>query len=234
MAAEHLLVIDDDLTIRRPLRASLSERGYRATVVATGEEALDIAAADPPVAVILDLGLPGMNGLDVCRELRAWSDVPILIISARYGEMEKVRALDLGADDYLTKPFGTHELLARIRAMLRRIERQKATPSAITVGDMRIDLVRRQVTRAGSEVRLTPTEYTLLFTLAAHAGRVLTHQWLLTQVWGPGYERDTQNLHVFISQLRRKIEAQPAKPRYILTEPGIGYRFCAIDDPPSS
>jgi two-component system KDP operon response regulator KdpE len=234
MAAEHLLVIDDDLTIRRLLRASLSERGYRVTIVATGEEALDIAAADPPVAVILDLGLPGISGLDVCRELRTWSDVPILIISARYDEMEKVQALDLGADDYLTKPFGTHELLARIRAMLRRTERQKVTPSLITVGDVRIDLLRRQVTRAGSEVRLTPTEYTLLITLAAHAGRVLTHQWLLTQVWGPGYERDIQNLHVFISQLRRKIEAQPAKPRYILTEPGIGYRFCALDDPPSS
>jgi two-component system, OmpR family, KDP operon response regulator KdpE len=234
MAAEHLLVIDDDLTIRRLLRASLSERGYRVTIVATGEEALDIAAADPPVAVILDLGLPGISGLDVCRELRTWSDVPILIISARYDEMEKVQALDLGADDYLTKPFGTHELLARIRAMLRRTERQKVTPSLITVGDVRIDLLRRQVTRAGSEVRLTPTEYTLLITLAAHAGRVLTHQWLLTQVWGRGYERDIQNLHVFISQLRRKIEAQPAKPRYILTEPGIGYRFCALDDPPSS
>ena len=230
MMSADILVIDDELHIRQLLRSSLSERGYRVTVAATGEEGLDLAAAVQPDAVILDLGLPGMDGFEVCRTLRTWSEAPILILSARYDEMEKVRALDLGADDYLTKPFGTHELLARIRAALRRAKRQQSTPSLLAAGDLRIDLLRRQVTRAGSEVRLTPTEYTLLTTLAAHAGRVLTHQWLLAHVWGPGYENDVQNLHVFISQVRRKIEPQPAKPCYILTEPGIGYRFCPLDE----
>jgi two-component system KDP operon response regulator KdpE len=230
MGTDHILVIDDELPIRRLLRSSLSERGYRVTTVATGEEGLDVAASDPPAAVILDLGLPGRDGFEICQELRSWSEVPILILSARYDEMEKVHALDLGADDYITKPFGTHELLARIRVALRRADRQKASPSVITAGELRIDVSRRQVSHAGNDVRLTPTEYNLLTTLASHPGRVLTHQSLQAQVWGPGYEQDVQNLHVFISQLRRKIEPQPAKPRYILTEPGIGYRFCAIDD----
>ncbi|HNP69714.1 MAG TPA: response regulator transcription factor [Kouleothrix sp.] len=233
MGAEHILVIDDELSIRRLLRSSLGERGYRVTAVATGEEGLEVAGSDPPAAVILDLGLPNQDGFAICGKLRAESEVPILILSARYDEMEKVRALDLGADDYITKPFGTHELLARIRVALRRANRPAARPSLIVADDLRIDLERRQVANANGDVRLTPTEYSLLTTLAAHPGRVLTHQWLLAQVWGPGYEQDVQNLHVFISQLRRKIEAQPAKPRYILTEPGIGYRFCALDDPAS-
>ena len=170
-----------------------------------------------------------MDGLDVCRELRSWSEVPILILSARYDEMEKVRALDVGADDYLTKPFGTQELLARIRVALRRAERRQTFSPLIATGELRIDLARRQVLRSGAEVRLTPTEYTLLTGLATNAGRVLTHQWLLQHVWGSGYEDNIQNLHVFISQLRRKIEPQPARPRYILTEPGIGYRFTIQD-----
>jgi two-component system KDP operon response regulator KdpE len=199
--------------------------------VATGEVGLDVAAGDPPAAVVLDLGLPGKDGFEICRELRSWSTVPILIISARYDEMEKVRALDLGADDYITKPFGMQELLARIRVALRRNDQRQAAPTAISAGELRIDLRARQVSVGGAEVRLTPTEYTLLTTLAAHPGRVLTHQWLLVQVWGPGYENDVQNLHVFISQLRRKIEIQPARPRFILTEPGVGYRFCAIEEP---
>jgi two-component system KDP operon response regulator KdpE len=233
MTPAHVLVIDDEAPIRRLLRSSLSERGYRVTVAGTGEEGLDIAASDPPSVVLLDLGLPDLDGLHVCRELRSWSDVPILILSARYDEMEKVRALDLGADDYLTKPFGTHELLARIRVALRRGERQQPAPVVIAVHDLRIDLARRQVLRGGAEVRLTPTEYTLLTQLATNAGRVLTHQWLLQHTWGVGYEDNIQNLHVFISQLRRKLEPQPARPRYILTEPGIGYRFCC-PEPPSA
>jgi two-component system KDP operon response regulator KdpE len=222
---QHILVIDDEAPIRRLLRSSLSERGYRVTVVGTGDEGLDIAASDPPAAVVLDLGLPDMDGLEVCRQLREWSAVPILILSARIDEMEKVQALDLGADDYLTKPFGTQELLARVRVALRRSEHLLSTPAVITIGDLRIDLARRQVVVCGAEVRLTPTEYTLLVGLATNAGRVLTHQWLLQNVWGDGYTDSVQNLHVFISQLRRKIEPQPARPRYILTEPGIGYRF---------
>ena len=233
MTPIHMLVIDDDAQIRRVLQSSLGERGYRVTAVATGQAGLGVVSADRPAAIILDLGLPDLDGLEVCRQVRAWSDVPILILSARYDEMEKVRALDLGADDYLTKPFGTHELLARIRAALRRSSGRADTPPILGAGDLRIDLARRQVTRGGSEVRLTPTEYTLLTTLASHAGRVLTHQALLAQVWGPGYENDVQNLHVFISQLRRKIEPQPARPRFVLTEPGIGYRFCPLDDPSS-
>ncbi len=232
MTAAHILVIDDELPIRRLLRSSLSERGYRVTAVVTADEGLDVAATDPPAVVVLDLGLPDMDGLEVCRELRQWSDVPILILSARYDEMEKVRALDLGADDYLTKPFGTQELLARIRVALRRMERRQATPALIAAGDLRIDLARRQVTCGGADVRLTPTEYALLTALATNAGRVLTHQWLLQHAWGNGYEDNVQNLHVFISQLRRKIEPQPARPRYILTEPGIGYRFSTAEPVP--
>ena len=229
MTAAHILVIDDELPIRRLLRSSLSERGYQVTAVMTGDEGIDAAAADPPAVVVLDLGLPDMDGLEVCRQLRSWSEVPIIILSARYDEAEKVRALDLGADDYLTKPFGTQELLARIRVALRRSERRVSSPAVVGAGDVRIDLARRQVTVRGAEVRLTPTEYTLLTALATNAGRVLTHQWLLQHTWGPGYEDGVQNLHVFISQIRRKIEPQPARPRYILTEPGIGYRFCAPD-----
>ena len=225
--AQHILVVDDEIQIRRLLRSSLSERGYRVTAVATGEEGLDVAATDPPALVLLDLGLPDIDGLEVCRELRTWTAVPILILSARFDEMEKVRALDLGADDYLTKPFGAQELLARIRVALRRMEGRQTTSSLIAVGDLSIDLARRLVTCEGVEVRLTPTEYSLLTGLATNAGRVLTHQWLLEHVWGPGYEDGIQNLHVFISQLRRKIEPAPARPRYILTEPGIGYRFAA-------
>lgn len=225
--AQHILVVDDEIQIRRLLRSSLSERGYRVTAVATGEEGLDVAATDPPALVLLDLGLPDTDGLEVCRELRTWTAIPILILSARFDEMEKVRALDLGADDYLTKPFGTQELLARIRVALRRMEGRQTTSPLIVVGDLSIDLARRLVTHQGAEIRLTPTEYALLTGLATNAGRVLTHQWLLEHVWGPGYEDGVQNLHVFISQLRRKLEPAPARPRYILTEPGIGYRFAA-------
>jgi two-component system KDP operon response regulator KdpE len=230
VAPAHILVIDDDLSIRRLLRSSLRERGYRVSVAASGEEGLDLAAGDPAAVVILDLSLPDTDGVEVCRQLRSWSDVPILVLSARDQETEKVRALDLGADDYLTKPFSTHELLARIRVALRHAERRQVTLAQIVVGDLRIDLARRRVSCGGEDVRLTPTEYALLTALATQAGRVLTHSWLLEQIWGSGYEENVQNLHVFISQLRRKIEPAPARPRYILTEPGIGYRFADPED----
>jgi two-component system KDP operon response regulator KdpE len=231
MVIPHVLVIDDDLSIRRLLRSSLTERGYRVSVAASGEEGLDIAAADPAALVILDLGLPDTEGVEICRQLRSWSDVPILVLSARAQDMEKVQALDMGADDYLTKPFSTIELLARIRVALRHAERRQVTLALITVDDLRIDLARRHITRGGEDIRLTPTEYALLTALATQSGRVLTHSWLLQHVWGPGYEENVQNLHVFISQIRRKIEPQPTKPRFILTEPGIGYRFVASEDP---
>ena len=230
MAPAHILVIDDDLSIRRLLRSSLRERGYRVSVAASGEEGLDLAAGDPAAVVILDLSLPDTDGVEVCRQLRSWSDVPILVLSARDKETEKLRALDLGADDYLTKPFSTHELLARIRVALRHAERRQVTLAQIVIGDLRIDLARRRVSCGGEDVRLTPTEYALLTALATQAGRVLTHSWLLEQIWGTGYEENVQNLHVFISQLRRKIEPAPARPRYILTEPGIGYRFADPED----
>jgi len=230
VAPTHILVIDDDMSIRRLLRSSLRERGYRVSVAASGEEGLDLAASDPVDVVILDLGLPDMDGGEVCRQLRSWNAVPILVLSARDQEMEKVRALDLGADDYLTKPFSTHELLARIRVALRHADLRQVSLAQIAVGDLRIDLARRRVTHADQDVRLTPTEYELLTALATQAGRVLTHSWLLQHVWGPGYEENVQNLHVFISQLRRKIEPAPARPRYIFTEPGIGYRFAAFED----
>ena len=177
MAPTHILVIDDDLSIRRLLRSSLRERGYRVSVAATGEEGLDIAAGDPAAVVILDLSLPDTDGVEVCRQLRSWSDVPILVLSARDQETEKVRALDLGADDYLTKPFSTAELLARIRVALRHAERRQVTLAQIAIGDLRIDLARRRVSCGGEDVRLTPTEYALLTALATQAGRVLTHSW---------------------------------------------------------
>ena len=225
MAPEHILIIDDEIQVRRLLRSSLGGRGYRVTAVATGDQGLDMAAADPPAVVILDPELPDMDGLQVCAQLRSWSDVPIIMISAHASEMEKVRALDQGADDYLTKPVGVHELLARIRVALRRAEQYRAVQSSIASGDLLIDLARRRVTVAGADIHLTPTEYDLLKALATNADYTLTHEWLLEHVWGPGYADDVQNLHVFISQLRRKLESQLAQPRYIITEPGVGYRF---------
>ena len=231
MSEPHILVIDDDISIRRLLRSSLSERGYRVSVATTGEEGLDIAALSPVSVVILDLALPDTDGLELCRQLRGWSDVPIVVLSARDQEMEKVQALDLGADDYLTKPFSVHELLARLRVALRHAERRSVAQTCISVRGLELDLARRRVLRDGADIHLTPTEYDLLTTLARYAGRVLTHSWLLQQVWGPEYETSVQNLHVFVSQVRRKIEPEPARPRYILTEPGIGYRFVALDPP---
>jgi two-component system KDP operon response regulator KdpE len=224
MTPPHILVIDDEVQLRRMLTMSLRERGYQVTAVATGQEGLAVAAAATPAVVILDLGLPDIDGLAVCRDLRSWTTVPILVLSARYEEMEKVRALDLGADDYLTKPFGVHELLARIRVALRHTRSDHGRP-VIETGDLRIDLVQRRVSHQAVDVHLTPTEYDLLVALATHAGKVLTHTWLLTQVWGSGYADNIQTLHVFISQLRRKIEPDPARPAYIQTEPGVGYRF---------
>ncbi len=221
----HVLVVDDEPQIRRALRAGLQAHGFEVVLAADGEAALDAAALQPPDVVILDLGLPDRDGIEVVRQLREWSSVPILILSVRGAEREKVLALDSGADDYLTKPFGMDELLARVRAALRRAAGQGRGEPVLEFDELRIDLASRVVTVAGREVHLTPTEYELLRELAVNAGRVLTHQMLLTNVWGPASADATHYLRVYINQLRQKLEPEPTRPRYIVTEPGVGYRF---------
>jgi len=220
-----ILVVDDEPQLLRSLRTTLAAHGYDVQTAASGEEAVDMLAARLPDLVVLDLVLPRLSGLEVCRELRTRSSVPILILSARGDERDKVAALDAGADDYLTKPFGVNELLARIRAALRRAAGARGASTVLESGDLRVDVDRRVVTRGGEEVRLTPTEFDLLKTLVSNAGRVLTHGYLLGAVWGPQYDGESQLVRVFIGQLRRKIERDPARPAHIVTEPGVGYRF---------
>ncbi len=224
MSGRRVLVVDDEPQIRRALRVGLTGHGYEVDLAASGEEALDLLAVAPPDVVILDLMLPGLSGLEVCRQLREWSQVPVIVLSAKGEEHDKVEALDLGADDYLTKPFGMDELLARIRAALRRAAGEPASP-VLESGELKLDQARRLVTSREREIHLTPTEYEMLRYLMANAGKVVTHRALLRTVWGPGYEGASQTLRVFIAQLRRKIEPDPARPSYIRTEPGVGYRF---------
>ena len=218
-----ILVVDDEIQIRRLLQTGLTGYGYTVETAADGVEAVEKAVAWRPDVVVLDLELPKLNGLDVCRSIRSWSSVPIIVLSVREAERDKITALDLGADDYLTKPFGLGELLARIRVALRHAAGTDAP--ALTFDDLRLDLARRQVFLGDQEIHLTPTEYDLLKLLATHAGKVLTHTQILREVWGTAYERDTQTLRVFVAQLRRKLNDDPANPRFILTEPGVGYRF---------
>jgi two-component system KDP operon response regulator KdpE len=221
-----VLLVEDDAQMRRFLRASLASNGYRLIETATGKEALAQATAYNPDLVLLDLGLPDMDGLTVTKELREWTSVPIIIISARGQEQDKILALDGGADDYLTKPFGAGELLARLRVALRRAERAgNEAEAVVSVGDLRIDLARRQVFVGADEVRLTPIEYKLFSVLMKHAGRVLTHRQLLQEVWGPTSVDQTQYLRVYMAQLRHKLERDPARPKYLTTEPGVGYRL---------
>jgi two-component system KDP operon response regulator KdpE len=228
MKKTKILIVDDEPHILRALRAGLVAHGYDVVSAADGEEALDRAATELPDAVILDLNLPKLSGLDVCKALREWSPVPILVLSVRDAERDKVTALDLGADDYLTKPFGTDELLARLRVALRHAARESNPPEPIVhVGVVMIDLSRHMVKRGEEEVRLTATEHKLLAYLATNAGRVLTHTQILEHVWGPGYENETQNLRVYVSQLRRKLDPEATQPQMITTEPGVGYRFIA-------
>ncbi len=224
MTGARVLVVDDEAPILRLLRRTLEAQGYAVEAVETGQAALDAVERHRPDAVLLDLMLPDADGLEVCRRLRERLEAPIIVLSARGEERTKVDALDLGADDYLTKPFGTAELLARLRVALRHAAGSHTGP-IIRAGDLTLDLDRRLVTRGGTQVHLTPKEYEALKYLAQHADRVVTHRALLTSVWGPQYGEELHYLHVLVNQLRRKVEPDPSHPSYILTEPGVGYRF---------
>jgi two-component system KDP operon response regulator KdpE len=218
-----VLVVDDEPQILRALQLKLNGAGYTVDTAATASEARIKASMRPPEAIILDVLLPDGRGTDVCRELRSWSDVPILVLSAVGEEQEKIAALDAGADDYVTKPFSGDELLARLRAALRRT--RPSTQPLVEVGALRIDLERRQVTMAGREIQLTPIEYDLLRLLAENEGKLMTHPTILREIWGPAYAEESNYLHVYVSHVRRKIEPDPARPRYILNQPGVGYRL---------
>jgi len=221
-----ILVVDDEAQIRTALARALDARGYEVDAAAEGQEALDHAATHPPDLVVLDLNMPVMGGLEVTRRIRSWSSVPILVLSVRDEEPDKIAALDLGADDYLTKPFGVGELLARVRALLRRKDGSgdKAPPRYV-IGPVEIDMGTHRISRAGDDVHLTKTEWALLDSFVGASGKLLTHRWLLEHVWGDGYGEDVEVLRVFVSQLRKKIEPDPQRPRAIVTEPGVGYRW---------
>jgi two-component system KDP operon response regulator KdpE len=219
-----ILVVDDERAIRRFLRVALSAHGHKVFEAETGQEGLALATANRPDVIILDLGLPDLDGVEVTKRLREWTRIPVIVLSVRDREEAKVAALDAGADDYLTKPFGVAELLARIRVAIRHATRPHDEP-VFTTGDLKVDLARRLVTVAGREISLTPTEYDLLKALVAHAGTVVTRHQLLVQVWGAAYVQDAHLLQVNVSNLRRKLEPDPARPRFIQTEPGVGYRL---------
>jgi len=224
-----VVLIEDEPQIRRFLRAALTGHGYRLFEAGSGEDGLIEAATRQPDLVILDLGLPDLDGLGVLARLREWTSVPVIVLSARGQERDKIAALDGGADDYVSKPFSVGELLARMRAALRRRDQlgEGAVATTFVVGDLSVDLARRHVLVGDREIHLTPIEYKLLTTLIRHAGKVLTHRQLLKEVWGPAHTEDSQNLRFYVAQLRRKLEAVPARPRYLLTEPGVGYRLVA-------
>ena len=223
MSEARILVVDDEAQIVRALQTSLQGAGYEVDVATTAAEALARAAAHPPAGVILDLVLPDGSGIDVCRELRRWTNAPVLVLSALGDEQEKIAALDAGADDYVTKPFGIEELLARLRAALRRVD--APTDPVVELGELVVDLERRLVTLRGEPVPLTPTEFELLRLFVRNEGKLLTHPTILREVWGPAYGTESHYLHVYVSQLRQKIEQDPTRPRILLTEPGAGYRL---------
>ena len=226
-----VLVIDDEPQILRALRTILGEKRFEVTTATRGEEGLARAAADPPDVIILDLGLPDLDGVTVIERLREWTQIPIIVLSVRERDADKVEALDKGADDYLTKPFSIEELLARIRVALRHDARLLGSlgEASVTAGPIRIDLAQHSVRRDGEEVELTATEFRLLAYLAANAGRVLTHRGILTSVWGPTEADHVEYLRVYVRQLRKKLEPDPERPQYVLTEPGVGYRLLADD-----
>ena len=228
-AAARVLVVDDEPQIRRFLRLGLTGHGYRVLEAATAEAALRVAVAEQPDLVVLDLGLPDRDGFSVLAALREWSRAPVLVLSVRDREAEKVRAFDLGADDYVVKPFGLAELLARVRAALRRRVDSEAPQPVFRVGGLEVDRARRLVRLEGVELRLSPKQYRLLHMLVVNAGKVVTHRQLLSEVWGPAHHDDVQYLRVFVRKLRGRIEADPARPRYLLTELGVGYRLRSPD-----
>ncbi len=222
-----VLIVEDELQMRRFLRACLGSHGYQLVEAGTAEEATRLATARNPGLILLDLGLPDRDGLELTREFRAWTKTPIIVLSARGREEDKVEALDAGADVYLPKPFGANELLARLRVALRHAGRDETAeaPPVVEVGELRIDLPRREVTVAGRAVRLTPIEFNLLVLLARHAGKVLTHRQILKEIWGPNVVTQTHYVRVHMAELRKKVEADPARPRLLLSEPGVGYRM---------
>jgi two-component system KDP operon response regulator KdpE len=229
MKKTRVLVVDDEPQIQRFLKPALTASGYEVIAAETGAEALKLIATAAPDVVILDLGLPDMDGKDVLREMRGFSQIPVLILSARDREAEKIEALDLGADDYVEKPFAIGEMMARLRAALRHVAAAADEATRIEIGGLTVDTLKRLVTRDGAQVKLTPKEYDLLTVLVRHAGRVMTHRQILAAVWGPAHVDDTQYLRVFVGQLRGKIEADAGTPKIILTEPGIGYRLAETD-----
>jgi two-component system, OmpR family, KDP operon response regulator KdpE len=223
-----ILVVDDEKQIRRMLKAALEGYGYHIAEAASGHEGLTQTSIFHPDAIILDLGLPDLDGIEVIQRLREWTQVPIIVLSVREHEDDKIKALDVGADDYVTKPFSMGELLARLRAALRRTASSEDSP-VLTFGELSVDISHRNVTVRGEEVKLTPTEYEVLKYLAQQAGRVVTHRQLLRAIWGSNYQEESQYLRVYIGQLRRKIESDPSQPAYIITEPGVGYRLITGD-----
>jgi two-component system KDP operon response regulator KdpE len=222
--AARVLVVDDELQIVRGLKVVLRKAGFAVEAAATKEEALDAVSVRPPDVLVLDLVLPDGSGVEVAQEIRRWSELPILVLSAVGDEREKVRALDAGADDYITKPFGSEELTARLRALLRRSADGASTP-VVEAGELRVDLSSHSVSRAGDEVHLTPIEFDLLAALARHLGKLVTHRQLLHDVWGPGFENELHYLRVHVAHIRAKIEPDPSRPRYLITDPGVGYRL---------
>ena len=230
MSGPRLLLVDDEPQIVRALTPALQAAGYSVDSAATGETALEHLAAEPCEVIILDLGLPDIDGKEVIKRVREWSDAPIIVLSARDLESEKIAALDAGADDFVNKPVGVGELLARVRASLRGRERRFLSQAQFRTGDLGIDFARRRVTIEDQEVRLTPREYDLLRVLARHAGRVVTHRQVITAVWGAGAQVDAQFVRVLVGQLRQKLEAEPSAPKLVTTEPGLGYRLTADDD----
>jgi two-component system, OmpR family, KDP operon response regulator KdpE len=227
MYNSRILVVDDDLAIIKFLRANLQAEGYEILVAIDGEQALQTIEKELPDLVILDITLPGLDGFEICHRLRQWSQIPIIMLTARGEAEDKVRCLDLGADDYITKPFAANELLARVRAVLRRVQVTELTPQqpSFRYENIEVSFVQRRVTISGEEIKLTPTEYQLLQELVLNAGKVLTHSYLLNKIWGPEYQGEKDYLHVFIRRLRHKIERKPAEPKYIITVPAVGYKF---------
>jgi two-component system, OmpR family, KDP operon response regulator KdpE len=225
VSTPRVLVVDDEPQIVRGLKIILRNAGYSVEAAETKEQALAALAARPPDALVLDLVLPDGRGVEVCEQVRGWSRLPIVVLSAVGDEREKVRALDAGADDYITKPFGTDELLARLRAVMRRSAEAGGSP-LVQIGELEIDIADRRVTRAGEVVHLTPIEFDLLRVLAQHRGRLVTHRQLLREVWGPEYGEETHYLRVHVAHIRAKLERDPSRPQYVITEPGVGYRLC--------